>query len=172
MLPASMVQRLEVFKSFTPVLDGNAIGGVLNLVSKSAFDHNLPVFNAEMLVSRYSLDSVPGDNDDGPGGEVNLGYSNLFGQSSQFGLVLSANYNLKKRDEIKYSNDNYRYDNHLATPVNKNLRTLQYSNQWRRFGGAVKFEYRPNSELSGYLNQFYYQLSEQEHRNLAALTHK
>ena len=37
-IPANILSKLEVIKSVTPDLDGNAIGGTVNLVTPSAFD--------------------------------------------------------------------------------------------------------------------------------------
>jgi outer membrane receptor protein involved in Fe transport len=44
--PADMVERLEVIKALTPNMEGDAIGGTMNLVMKSAPDHFLLTVNA------------------------------------------------------------------------------------------------------------------------------
>ncbi|MEM1103094.1 MAG: TonB-dependent receptor plug domain-containing protein, partial [Pseudomonadota bacterium] len=43
-IPASLLSRLEVVKSVTPELDGNAIGGTINVVTRSAFEEDGPFF--------------------------------------------------------------------------------------------------------------------------------
>lgn len=39
MFPSELLQRLEVIKTLTPAMEGDAIGGTMNLVMKSAPDH-------------------------------------------------------------------------------------------------------------------------------------
>lgn len=172
MLPGSAVKRLEVYKTFTPDLNGNAIGGVLNLVTKSAYDGEGDNVIIDGAISYYALNDVPNDDDDGVGGQLGLLYSDKFGEDEQFGLVISARYNNKKRDEQKISNDTYRYDNHLQTPVNERLRTLQYTNGWQRYGGSIKLEWRPDENLYGFFNNFHYKLKEDEHRNFVYLENR
>ncbi len=105
----------------------------------------------------------------GLGGRAGFTFSNTFGVEDRFGLVLSASFNRKKRDEQKTSNDTYRYDNALDTPVNKQIRTLQYTNSWDRYGGSAKFELRPNDQLHLFFNNYYYTQEEEEHRNFVYL---
>ena len=44
--PSEMLERLEVIKALTPNMEGDAIGGTMNLVMKSAPDHFLLTANA------------------------------------------------------------------------------------------------------------------------------
>jgi len=44
--PSDMVERLEVIKALTPNMEGDAIGGTMNLVMKNAPDHFLLTVNA------------------------------------------------------------------------------------------------------------------------------
>jgi outer membrane receptor protein involved in Fe transport len=37
-VPANLLSKIEVIKSVTPDLDGNAVGGTINIVTPSAFD--------------------------------------------------------------------------------------------------------------------------------------
>ncbi|MFX6702162.1 TonB-dependent receptor plug domain-containing protein, partial [Acinetobacter baumannii] len=39
--PSDMLERLEVIKALTPNMEGDAIGGTMNLVMKSSPDHFL-----------------------------------------------------------------------------------------------------------------------------------
>src|ERR1700754_2808363 len=45
--PADMVQRLEVYKSLTPDMEGDAIGGVVNMVLRDAPDQ--PLFKVRLM---------------------------------------------------------------------------------------------------------------------------
>ena len=46
LFPSEMLERLEVIKALTPNMEGDAIGGTMNLVMKSAPDHFLLTANA------------------------------------------------------------------------------------------------------------------------------
>lgn len=46
--PAESLQRVELFKSVTPDLPGDAIGGAINLVSRRAFDLSGPLFRVTL----------------------------------------------------------------------------------------------------------------------------
>jgi TonB-dependent receptor len=77
--PSEMLERLEVIKSLTPNMEGDAIGGTMNLVMKSAPDHFLFTAN-------------------GSGG-----YSTIF-SSSPFMAFNHGGINMKSPAEIKGNN--------------------------------------------------------------------
>jgi TonB-dependent receptor len=83
-VPADILSKLEVIKSATPDLDGNAIGGTINLVTPSVFDD--PDGRFLSATADYGYYDLGGQN---PwGGSV--GWGNIFGE--RFGIVLSASY--------------------------------------------------------------------------------
>jgi TonB-dependent receptor len=101
--PADLLDRIEVIKSLTPDLEGDATGGVMNLVMKSAPDH----FKVE--------------------GNVGTGYSQLF-LNRDFNSFAKATVNLKSPAELLgqgvYASVNaFPYNNLLTSaarpPVNK-----------------------------------------------------
>ncbi|MEO5591951.1 MAG: TonB-dependent receptor [Chitinophagaceae bacterium] len=53
MFPSDMLERLEVIKSLTPAMEGDAVGGTMNLVMKSAPQHFL--FNANIATGFSGL---------------------------------------------------------------------------------------------------------------------
>ena len=167
-IPATAMKRLEVYKSSSADMDANAIGGTLNMITRSAYDDDDMFLFIKSQLSHYTLDDVP-DNDDGLGGYADATFSNTFGREKEWGMTLSGSYNLKRRDEKKTSNDIYDYDTPLGTPVNSRIRTLQYTNTWKRYGGSVKFEFRPSDTLYAYLNTFYFVQKEDESRHFESL---
>ena len=62
-VPSVMAGRVEVIKTVTPENDGNAIGGVINVATRSAFDAAKPFFNG---MASYGVYEQHGDvrNDD------------------------------------------------------------------------------------------------------------
>jgi len=63
-VPSVMVGRLEVVKTVTPASDGNAIGGTIDVTTRSAFDHDGPFFSG--LASYGSYERSGGGRNDKP----------------------------------------------------------------------------------------------------------
>ena len=83
-VPANILSKLEVVKAATPDLDGNAIGGTINLVTPSVFDDpDGRFFAASADFGYYDLG---GQN---PWGG-SIGWGNIF--NDRFGILLSASY--------------------------------------------------------------------------------
>ncbi|PEQ13106.1 hypothetical protein B2G71_08555 [Novosphingobium sp. PC22D] len=91
-LPASVVSRLLVIKTFTPNLDPNAIGGAVDLRTRSAHDSQAdPFVSLEAGLSSSSRHSqVQRQSALGP--HVTATASHAFGPERRFGLTISANY--------------------------------------------------------------------------------
>ncbi len=91
-VPANLLAKLEVVKAVSPDMDGNAIGGSINIVTPSAFDDPDGHFaSATADVGYYDL------NGKYPYGGA-LAYGTTFGAEKQWGIVLSASYSNRKFD--------------------------------------------------------------------------
>ncbi len=90
--PNSLVSRIEVLKTITAQYDPHALGGQLNIVSRSAFDAP----DGRFLVANASIgrNSTTGSflADSAPNVRADVTGSFLFGGEKQFGLTLSAEY--------------------------------------------------------------------------------
>lgn len=90
MLPATLVSEIQAIKTVTAQYDPHALGGQINLVSKSAFDTG-DFFTAQALGGWTSQDGKVV-----PDKHANLRASATgamtFGHDDQFGLVLSGEY--------------------------------------------------------------------------------
>ena len=89
-LPASVAKRIEVFKTVTPDLEGHAIGGIINLVTPSAFDY--PGFTVNSKIEFGEYERNEGFEGNSPSGDADFLIANQFGVNDQFGLVLTGNY--------------------------------------------------------------------------------
>ena len=89
-LPASLVSQLVVVKTFTPDLDPNAIGGAIDLQTRSAFDdHGRPVLSIEAGLAK--TDRRRAARPQSPvGGRASLTASGVFGAERRLGLMISA----------------------------------------------------------------------------------
>ena len=84
-IPADQLASIEVIKAITPDMDANAIGGAVNLITKSALDYEKPVFN--VTAGGGYADIL------GKGiyqGSVN--YGTRLGEKKDFGIMIGASY--------------------------------------------------------------------------------
>ena len=177
-IPGAALSQVNIYKTQRANLDGNAIGANVDLRTGSALSGNSEK-KYEFMLARYSFDDVPDDSGDKLSGRASVNWIEQFGPSRQFGLLFSGYYLSKNRDESKISNDKYQYQDVVlengdicACPVNSNLRTLQYSNNWQRYSALVKFEYRPRPDLYAYFKTFTFQQNENEQRYFTYLDNR
>jgi len=181
-LPASMVSQIQVVKSFTADLDPNAVGGAINIVTRSAFEDGGRTF--------MTMDAALGHNNDvgeprkqkDPGYRISATASTTFGPDHIFGLTLSGNYQtLSSFTEEHATHDvNYYtfYDNagaatSIANPLNLgNGRPVPRrdtywfaQNDRTRWGVVGKFEARPSDAFRAYISGGYFYFKDHYQRN-------
>ncbi len=166
-IPITGIHSLQVIKTQSADLDGNSLGGTLNIQTLSAYDRVVnqgePFFLVDGIASKFSLKDVP-DNDDSLGGKVSVSYADIFGSQDQLGVLVNATYDEKNRDEHRWT-PGYRF---LPEPVNgqeafrQRFQTTGTSNIWVRKGLGVKFEYRPSDNISAFLNNYHYTRTERQ----------
>ncbi len=89
-LPTSMAMAVNVFKSWDASLPSDAIGGVVNIVTRSAFDAPGGFFAGKAQYAYW--DDEPRWHSYSPSGEAEFTASDRFGSEGQFGALLSATY--------------------------------------------------------------------------------
>lgn len=174
-VPASAVSRLDVIKALMPNLDGNAIGGLLNLRTRSAFDADGTYFTAQALGGWYDSRAVPGDDKLSYRGDAT--FSTRFGADDQFGIVLSGSYLERTRDQERLIANGYAYydmaGNPVANPmaasgplgrVVKDYRFSNYTLTSQRFGGSATLEYKPGNHMYASLYYSHYTQDDDETR--------
>lgn len=89
--PSSVVAQVDVFKTVTPSLDANSIGGHIAMRTLRAFDGGTqPYFRARALFGAYDQDAAQGDAD--PSFRAEAGGKFTFGPNNNYGVVLGADY--------------------------------------------------------------------------------
>jgi len=177
--PSELLERLEVIKTLTPSMEGDAIGGTMNLVMKSAPDHFLLNVNAaagySLLFSDrpFSAFGHSGINDKSPaemyGNDYtatykdfttsNLNYHNLSAPvNSQYGLTIGDRFFNNKLGVIlsasyqnfyRGSNSDYLVPN--PQPVsNGTIGNLPF------FSDALSRQYSTQTSLTGINNKIDY----------------
>jgi TonB-dependent receptor len=159
-IAASQLASVEVTKAITPDMDGDAIGGSINLVTRSAFDYP---------GSRMSLSIGPGYAriDKKLIGQGKLDYSNQFGANKNFGFTFSANWDSKQRgtDGMEFTFDETEDVNDNPIPFALSDFDLRdYRRTRTRYGFGSDLEYRPNDNHQWFVRGMYSRLKDQQWR--------
>ncbi len=154
-VPSVMAGRLEVIKTVTPENDGNAIGGVINITTRSAFDMGRPFFNG--IASYGDYERSGGVRNDKPSYRLAFATGMTFGDQDQWGVVVGASheqldYDIPQVESQDPSVREYTADgkpvasgaptgNGIQVPAYSRL--FWYNNTKQRSGLNGKIEYRP-----------------------------
>ncbi|MGH8242426.1 MAG: TonB-dependent receptor [Steroidobacteraceae bacterium] len=154
-VPADVLSKLEVIKAVTPDMDGNSIGGTINLVTPSAFDDpDGHFFSANMDAGYYDL------NGDNPFG-ASAAFGQTFGPEKQWGVVLSASYSDRTfSSQNVQGGDPWTEEGDFLVPDEFVLR--DYEIQRVRKGFVANLEYRPSDRASLYLRNLYNEYEDTE----------
>ncbi len=155
-VPASAVGRMEVVKSLTPAHDGNAIGGLVDLRTRSAFDVRGTYLSAQALVGYYDSNDVPGKGK--PSFRADATLSTRFGPDDVFGVMLTGSYMERTRDQERIIVPSINYFTPAGTaatdPANQQVigvpngaSYLNYALLSKRWGGAGTLEYKPHDDF-------------------------
>jgi iron complex outermembrane receptor protein len=172
-IPSTAVAGLEVLKSRTPDMDGNAIGGTVNLMTRSAFDRPGLFAIGNAFVGASDSQAVPGrgfgrDSDDGLNLRVDGTLSFRFGRDDSLGLLLSGSFSRKRRDQERLLPQQVppATGPTPAPPVGTtNLLWSTYPNTVDRYGGTAKFELRPAQGLDVSFSYTYFSQDDNELRH-------
>lgn len=157
-LPSALIQSITVTKSLLPSQDANAIGGEVNIRTKTAFDSAKPFFfDARGSVGWYALNNkVPFEIDGTAGGR--------FGAHHQFGAVVSVNYSKRPIESENFqATTAYTVRSGVSFPDQGGLR--DYNLTRTRLGIVGNFDWRPNDAVKIYVRSSYSQFKDAETRD-------
>lgn len=147
-VPSTFVRQVEVLKAMTPDLDGDAIAGTVNLVTRSALDAR-PWFSAGLAAGQYEED-VP-DSETGLSGKGSLSFGRAFADGA-LGVVLDANFRSVERDNLK---PDAWFGAKAADELPEEVGGYFYEREETSYGLVGKLEFRPTAELSGFVSASY-----------------
>lgn len=164
-VPSVMAGRIEVIKTVTPENDANAIGGIINIATRSAFDARRPFFNG---IASYGIYEQNGDVRNSKASyRAAFAAGTTFGANGEWGIVIGASQEQLDYDipQIEVASPSVREYTAAGKPVDSGSvdgngiqvptqhRLFWYNNTKQRTGGNVKLEWRPSGrfrwELSG-----------------------
>lgn len=152
-IPSSAAKAIRIYKSFAPDMNGNAIGGIVDIRTRSAFDKP-GLFVSSRAKLGYNENQLYLSHSSPPS-EGELTVSKTFGSKQQYGLMLSASEYHRPLSELFTSIESVTFYNSAgavvnqgspevasATPVPGALRWYAYDNVRNRASLLGKFEYR------------------------------
>ena len=84
-IPSDVIAALEVTKAITPDMDGDAIGGNINIRTQSALDRDGPTLRASTALGKFQLG-------DGDNQRHNATAGQRFGADNNIGVLFSGSY--------------------------------------------------------------------------------
>ncbi len=147
-IPSEIMSKIEVVKSVTPDMDGNAVGGTVNIETPSAFDDpDGRFFSTTADVGYYDMNGKYPS-------RLAVGYGQVFGPDEKWGVVLSASYSDRRyASENLQGGDPWEEEGDFFIPDSLVLR--DYRIERVRKGFVANIEYRPTDRLKLYLDNLY-----------------
>lgn len=162
---SNQMSFIEVNKAITPEMDANAVGGSVNIITKSAFDY--PGMNLKVLAGSGYTD-LGGK----PSYHGNFTFSTRFGENKNFGISLTANYDSRERgtDNMEYTWDQKQDANKNNIPFAlAELNFMDYINKKDRYGIGGGVEYRFSDFHRIYANILWNQFDDWQERGRVRL---
>jgi TonB-dependent receptor len=170
LIGSDRIERIEVTKSPTPDMDADSIAGVVNLVSKSAFDRS----GGRQVGGSYGIIIRPfytagGVRLDRPRKNWTVSYSEVFGGK----LGVSFNYG-SRRSLLALDVSTQNFENKADDPAY----TYQYVyNDFKitrlRYGGGLKLDYKLSDRTRFYVNgQINYHIEYEDDNNSTYATNQ
>jgi TonB-dependent receptor len=145
-IPSDQLASIEVSKSLTPDMDGDAVGGSVNLITRTA-QSKVPRINASVAGGYNQLmrrGNIQGQ----------LQYAQRLGKQEKFGVMLNSSY---------YHND-LGSDNVERSPQDNEVELRDYELTRTRLGLSGTFDYKFNPRHEVYLRALYSRFTDREWR--------
>jgi TonB-dependent receptor len=173
-LPSSLAQRIDVVKSGRADIEGHAIGGTVDFISRSVRDLNGDSVRLSARGGAFLQDEEFGGVT--PTVDLEAVAGTRFGPDDQFGLVVSSSYwqrelfvpQLESGGQAYFYNTNGTRNttpysgNGLAVPQER--RWYVYDNDRERSGLSAKLDWSPNDAVYAALNAYSYTHTEASDR--------
>jgi TonB-dependent receptor len=151
LLPASMVANIEVTKAITPDMDGNSVGGTINIRTLTAFDRARPFVFGSFTRSSHSQQIDYGDNKLPFEGSLTLG--RRFGADERWGIVLSGNASRRDFGASIVHPTRWRPYNDIFLP--QRYAVVAEDTERERHGLSGSLDFRPTDRTSLYLRSYF-----------------
>jgi TonB-dependent receptor len=165
-ISAAQLSTIEVTKSPTPKMDGEAIGGVVDLKTRSAFD-------SDKRVLRVSAGGGYQQDAQGPNARADVAFATKLGEAKKWGLSLNANYQLQNKAangiEPRWSYNAFDINNNPIPFAFSDIEMKHFVANRARYGASGELEYRPNTRSKFKVGGMYNLRNDQQTRNMRRL---
>jgi TonB-dependent receptor len=175
-VPSVMVGRAEVVKTVLPEQDANAIGGIINIVTRSAFDSPEPFLNS--LIALGDAENKGDVRNDKTNYRAAVSGGTTFGADQQFGIVVGASTEQIDIDipQFESATPSIREYTAAGAPVDSGSATgngiqvpfqhrlFWYNNTKTRDGANLKLDWRPSDTFRAELSGLYADMEDDEER--------
>ena len=164
-IPSELLSALEVSKSITPDMDGDGIGGSVNIKSASAFDSR-----GRRLSANAHASANPLQGETSP--KLSFIYSDLFNigdGEDNFGVAAAVSWYDRDFGSENIETDGGWFDDlerqdGVEFKGAEEIEQRDYVVNRERLGVAANFDYRPDSENRWYVQTLFSAFSDQEYR--------
>jgi TonB-dependent receptor len=155
-VPTALISAIEVAKAVTPDMDADAVGGAVNLRTRSPLDLQRRVFDSKLEWGRNQLDG-------GTIRSANFTFADRFGARDQLGLLVGASFQRNDRTihELNYNYGNITLFGSNPPIVYRGLQDLEYRFRFierDRRGANARFDWSPSDDhrfhVRGFFNRF------------------
>lgn len=155
-IPSELIDTLTVTKSLTPDLDGDSIGGAINVESATAFDR---AGFAANLTAEGSYNELR----DEISPRISGSASDIFDVGTgQLGIAGSFSYFDRELGSDGVENGDGELDDFDGTAFPVTVEPRDYVLARTRLGAALNFDWRPNDNTDLYLRTFYSDFADDE----------
>jgi len=185
MLPSSLVKQVQVVKTWLPDQDPNAVGGSVNIVTRSAFDNGGKPYLSITGGLGHARDSGKVlSADAGLARKTDMVFSSTFGPTAALGVVIAANYENANTTSIGHMTTDtifYNYYNANGSnannptnggpntgngiPVPQQFKYWQFLKNFERKGVDAKVEARFTPDIYGFVGLAYNNETTRQVRN-------
>jgi TonB-dependent receptor len=151
-IPANQLASMEVSKAITPEMDGDAIGGSVNLITQTATSEELQVSGALSLEYNNGIEKTAP--------QANLSLSKR-SKDGKFGMILAGSYLVSQKGSDRYEIDGYNGDNPDGIGE---LVVGDYEITRKRVGLSTTLDYNFSENSKIYLRALYSAVGDQENR--------
>jgi TonB-dependent receptor len=162
-ISAVQLSEIEVTKSPTANMDGDAIGGVIDLKTRSAFDSDKRILRVSVGGGYHNMARKPL-------GRADIIYASQLGESRKWGLSLNANYQLQNKGadgiEPRWSNNTFDINGKLLPTVFSDIEMKHFEANRSRYGVGGELAFRPNPRTKFRIGGMYNLRHDQQTRNM------
>ncbi|MCW3837533.1 TonB-dependent receptor [Sphingomonas canadensis] len=158
-ISGQLLNRVEIAKAKTADMDGQGIGGSINLVTQTAFDFDKPfnlLLNGQVGYQELNKKApVRGD----------ASVAGRFGSDEQFGLMLGMSYSDRTYASYGLYPDDWRTVAGAARGgLPTNIKYTDYSLHRERIGATGSLDWRPSDDHQFYVRGIWSKFTEDEYR--------